>query len=110
MNNINELTKSLLDFREARDWEQFHNPKDLAVAISVESGELLEQFLWKQPNEANREKVKEEIADIMAYSLLLAHHYGFDVAEIIKEKIAKNELKYPVDKAKGNAKKYNEFD
>ena len=110
MSELNTLTQSLLAFRNARDWEQFHNPKDLAVAISVEAGELLEQFLWKQPNEANREKVKEEIADIMAYALLLAHHYGFDAAEIIKEKIAKNELKYPVDKAKGNARKYNEFD
>ena len=110
MSELNTLTQSLLAFRDARDWEQFHNPKDLAVAISVESGELLEQFLWKQPNEANREKVKEEIADIMAYSLLLAHHYSFDATEIIREKIAKNELKYPVDKSKGNAKKYNEFD
>jgi NTP pyrophosphatase (non-canonical NTP hydrolase) len=82
----------------------------MAVAISVESGELLELFLWKQPKEANREKVKEEIADIIAYSLLLANHYGFDVGEIIKEKIEKNELKYLVDKSKGNAKKYNEFD
>ena len=110
MSELNILTQSLIAFRNARDWEQFHNPKDLAVAISVEAGELLEQFLWKQPAEANREKVKEEIADILAYTLLLSHHYGFDAAEILKEKIAKNELKYPIDKAKGNARKYNEFD
>ncbi len=109
MGEIDRLTEALIAFREARDWKQFHNPKDLAVAVSVESGELLEQFLWKQPEEVNVEKVKEEIADVLAYILLLTNHYGFDLSEILLAKIASNELKYPVDKAKGSAKKYDEL-
>jgi len=98
-----------LQFRNERDWEQFHNPKDLALAINVEAGELLELFLWKNAEEANREKVKEELADILAYSFLLAEKYGFDIKEILMEKIKINGEKYPVDKSKGSAKKYNEL-
>lgn len=109
MNDIHVITNALIEFRNERDWEQFHNPKDLALAISVEAGELLEQFLWKKPEEASLEKVKEELADIFAFSFLLADKYGFDVKEIVLEKVAKNALKYPVDKAKGTAKKYNEL-
>ena len=109
MHTIEELTTALKKFRDDRDWAQFHNPKDLAVAISVEAGELLEIFLWKNAEEANKEKVKEELADILAFSLLLADKYGFDVKEIVLDKIKANGDKYPVDKAKGNAKKYNEL-
>jgi len=109
MNDISQLTQALLQFRNEREWEQFHNPKDLALAISVEAGELLELFLWKNPEDANKEKVKEELADILAFSFLLAEKYGFDVKEIVLEKIAKNAEKYPIEKAKGTAKKYNEF-
>ncbi|MEO6541208.1 MAG: nucleotide pyrophosphohydrolase [Ferruginibacter sp.] len=109
MSDINDLISALVKFRDERDWEQFHNPKDLAVAINIEAGELLEQFLWKEPTEANPEKVKEELADILAFSLLLAYKYGFDVKEIVLEKINANAEKYPVDKAKGTAKKYNEL-
>lgn len=106
---MQEITQALLNFRNERDWEQFHNPKDLALAINVEAGELLELFLWKKAEDANREKVKEELADVFAFSFLLAEKYGFDVKEIVLEKIKKNGEKYPVEKAKGTAKKYDEL-
>lgn len=106
---MHEITQALLEFRNARDWEQFHNPKDLALAINVEAGELLELFLWKNAEEANLEKVKEELADVFAFAFLLADKYQLDVKEIVLEKIKKNGEKYPVDKAKGTAKKYNEL-
>lgn len=109
MSDINELTKALIKFRDERDWEQFHNPKDLAIAINIEASELLEQFLWKDAEEANMEKVKEELADILAFCLLLAHKYGLDVKQIVLDKIQSNAAKYPVDKAKGTAKKYTEL-
>lgn len=109
MKEIEEITKALIEFRNERDWEQFHNPKDLALAINVEAGELLELFLWKKAEEANKEKVKEELADILAYSFLLAEKYGFDIKDIVMNKIKINGEKYPVDKAKGTAKKYNEL-
>jgi NTP pyrophosphatase (non-canonical NTP hydrolase) len=109
MNDIKQITDELLAFRNERDWEQFHNPKDLALAINVEAGELLELFLWKNPDEANREKVKDELADVFAFAFLLAEKYGFDVKEIVLEKNRKNAEKYPVSKAKGTAKKYNEL-
>ena len=109
MTDIKEIINKLVEFRNEREWEQFHNPKDLAVAINVEAGELLELFLWKNAGEANIEKVKEELADIFAFTFLLADKYKFDVKEIILEKIKKNGEKYPVEKAKGTAKKYNEL-
>jgi NTP pyrophosphatase (non-canonical NTP hydrolase) len=109
MKESEEIIQALLKFRNERDWEQFHNPKDLALAINVEAGELLELFLWKNPDEANKEKVKEELADIFAYGFLLADKYRLDIKEIVLEKIKKNGEKYPVDKSKGNAKKYNEL-
>jgi NTP pyrophosphatase (non-canonical NTP hydrolase) len=109
MTELQELTQALIKFRNDRDWEQFHNPKDLAVALSVEAGELLEVFLWKQAEEANEAKIKEELADIFAFGLLLANKYGFDVKEIVMEKIVRNGEKYPIEKSKGTAKKYNEL-
>ena len=109
MKEIEEIIKELIKFRNERDWEQFHNPKDLALAINVEAGELLELFLWKDAKYANKEKVKEELADIFAFAFLLADKYGFDVKEIILEKIKMNGEKYPVEKAKGTAKKYDEL-
>lgn len=108
MSDISELTKKLIAFRDARDWKQFHNPKDIAIALSIESAELLEVFLWKSSNQASIEKIKEELADVLAYALLLANECGLDVTEIVSAKIEANNLKYPVDEAKGNAKKYNE--
>jgi NTP pyrophosphatase (non-canonical NTP hydrolase) len=109
MSETKQLIQELIKFRNERDWEQFHNPKDLAIAINVEAGELLEQFLWKDAKDADTEKVKEELADVFAYALLLAEKYNFDVSEIVMDKIKKNGEKYPVAKAKGNAKKYNEL-
>lgn len=109
MKENEEIIEALLKFRNERDWEQFHNPKDLALAINVEAGELLELFLWKNADEANTEKVKEELADIFSFAFLLADKYQFNVKDIVLEKIHKNAEKYPVEKAKGTAKKYNEL-
>lgn len=109
MNEFNELTEVLIKFRNDRDWEQFHNPKDLAIALSVETGELLELFLWKDADQADVNKIREELADVLAYSLLLADKYKLDIGEIVKEKVKKNEVKYPVEKARGSAKKYTEL-
>jgi NTP pyrophosphatase (non-canonical NTP hydrolase) len=109
MKDIEEITQELLKFRNERDWEQFHNPKDLALAINVEAGELLELFLWKNSESANTEKIKEELADVFAYAFLLAEKYNLDVKEIVLDKISKNGEKYPVEKAKGTAKKYDEL-
>ena len=106
---MNEITEALIKFRNERDWDQFHNPKDLALAINIEAAELLELFLWKNAEDANPEKVKEELADVFAFAFLLADKYGFDVKEIILDKIKKNGEKYPVEKAKGIAKKYDEL-
>lgn len=109
MSEFYQITEALLKFRNERDWAQFHNAKDLSLAISIEAGELLELFLWKQPDEVNRDKVKEELADIFAFAFLLAEKYSFDIQQVIQEKIAKNSEKYPIDKAKGSSKKYNEL-
>ncbi len=104
-----QIIDALKQFRNERDWEQFHNPKDLAIALSIEANELLELFLWKNPEDANSEKVKEELADVFAFAFLLADKYQYDVKEIVLSKIRKNAEKYPVDKSKGTAKKYDEL-
>ncbi len=109
MSDIVDIAKALAEFSKERDWEQFHNPKDLAIAISIEANELLELFLWKSPEEADKEKVKQELADILSFSFLLAKKYNLDIKQIILDKISLNSEKYPVDKAKGSAKKYNEL-
>ncbi len=106
---MEKALEELINFRNERDWDQFHNPKDLAIAISIESGELLEEFLWKKFEDANLENIKKELADIFAYSLLLAHKYNLDPEQIVLEKIRENKIKYPVDKSKGSAKKYNQL-
>lgn len=109
---LEEITKLLTDFRDARDWQQFHDSKNLALALSIEAAELNELFLWKKDEESetvDQEKLKEELADVLAYALLLADKHQLDVLEIVAEKVAKNAAKYPVDKAKGTAKKYNEL-
>lgn len=106
---MDKVMQRLRQFRDDRDWKQFHNPKDLAMALSIEASELLEAFLWKTSDAADTEKVKEELADVLAYALLISDAYGFDIQEIVLDKIERNEAKYPVDKAKGNAKKYTEL-
>lgn len=109
MNDFQTLTHELLRFRDERDWSQFHNAKDLALAISIEAGELLELFLWKDAEEANIQAIKEELADIFSFALLLSEKYKFDVKEIVLDKIQLNAAKYPIDKAKGTSKKYDEL-
>jgi len=109
MTQLQQLTELLTRFRDARDWKQFHNPKDLALAISIESSELLEAFLWKSAESVPVEKVKEEIADVFAYLVMLADHYNLDLEQVVREKVQQNEVKYPVDKAKGKSNKYNEL-
>ncbi len=112
MNDIQLLIDELNKFRDARQWEQFHNSKDLALAISIEAAELNELFLWKTTEESESvdlNKLKEELADVIAFSLLLAGKHGFDVREIVLDKIKKNGEKYPVEKSKGTAAKYTEL-
>lgn len=109
MSDIEHIQDELRRFNQERDWDQFHNGKDLAVGLSVEAAELLEAFLWKKPEDANREKIREELADVLNYAFQMADKYGLDIKEIMLDKIHKNAEKYPVEKAKGSAKKYNEL-
>ena len=110
MRPFQEIINEIVKFRDDRNWEQFHNSKDLALAISIEASELNELFLWKgSEEEVPIDKLKEELADIFTYSLLLIHKHNLDISEIISEKLRVNALKYPIDKAKGTAKKYNEL-
>lgn len=109
MDSIDIITSEILKFRNERDWEQFHNSKDLALAISIEASELNELFLWKNAKEVNVEKLKEELADIFTFAFLLAHKHQLSIKDIILEKLRANSIKYPVDKAKGTAKKYDEL-
>ena len=107
--DIELIMKEIVRFTEDRDWDQFHNGKDLALALSIEASELNEAFLWKKPEEVNIEKVKEELADIMNYAFLIAHKYDMDIKEIILNKLKRNGEKSQVKKAKGSAKKYKEL-
>ncbi len=112
MADIQEITNELVKFRNERDWAQFHDTKNLAVALSIEAAELNEIFLWKDVKESDlvdKEKIKEELADVFAYAFLLAEKQGLDVKQIVLDKIKRNGEKYPVDKAKGSAKKYDEL-
>jgi NTP pyrophosphatase (non-canonical NTP hydrolase) len=97
---MQEIINKLQQFRDERNWQQFHNPKDLAAALSIEASELLEVFLWKQSEQADIDRVKEELADVFAYAFLLADVYDLDVKEIVMNKIKKNAQKYPVEKFK----------
>lgn len=115
--DINSLLKCILEFRDERDWQQFHKPNHLAAGISIEAAELLEHFLWKNPEQvsalkldaAKRSAIGEEIADVLIYGLLLAHEMELDPAAIIRDKLVKNAAKYPVQKARSSARKYNEL-
>ncbi|MBQ3439759.1 MAG: nucleotide pyrophosphohydrolase [Bacteroidales bacterium] len=108
-NEIKALMNDIDEFTRERDWDQFHDPKDLALALSIEASELLEAYLWKTSKEASIDKVKEELADVFNYAFLIASKYGFDVEEIVRDKMAKNAEKYPIEKSKGVATKYNEL-
>lgn len=112
MSDLKEVIEELIKFRNDRDWEQFHDSKNLATAISIEAAELNELFLWKNIEDSekvDKEKIKEELADILAFSFLLAEKHNLDVKDIVLNKIKRNGEKYPVEKAKGTAKKYNEL-
>ena len=109
MSDLEELRKAIVRFTQERDWDQFHNGKDLALALSIEAAELNEAFLWKDASKVNVEKVKEELADIFNYAILIADKYNLDVKQIALDKHKKNAEKYPVEKAYGSAKKYNEL-
>lgn len=107
-----ETIEQVLKFRDDRNWKQFHNPKDLAISISLEAAELLEVFQWSASDvECNSkiDKIKEELADVLNYCILMADTCGLDIDEIVQEKIKRNNVKYPVDKAKDSAKKYDEL-
>jgi NTP pyrophosphatase (non-canonical NTP hydrolase) len=110
MDDISTIIAALVDFRNARNWEQFHNPKDLPLALSIEAAELNELFLWKkyhQLDSVDIDRVKEELADVFAYAFMLAEKYDFDVKEIVLKKIEKNGQKYPVEKSRNVAEKYD---
>ena len=109
MTDIEQIQEALRRFNRERDWEQFHNGKDLAIGLSIEAAELLEAFLWKKPEDAKPEKISEELADVLNYAFQIADKYGLDIKEIMLEKIRKNAEKYPAEKARGTAKKYNEL-
>lgn len=112
---INELQLSLRQFAEARDWGQFHSPKNLAISLSLEAAEVLEHFQWiteeqsRQLDVDKRQAVANEIADVLLYLLQLSDKLGIDPLQAAKDKLGINAAKYPVDKAKGNSRKYTEF-
>jgi NTP pyrophosphatase (non-canonical NTP hydrolase) len=111
-----DLLTSLLEFRKQRNWEQFHKPKDLAISLSVEAGELLELFQWKTDEEVSilihseyRKRIEDEVADLAILLSYLCHDLGVDLNSAVRSKLKKNEIKYPVHKAYGNSKKYDEY-
>jgi NTP pyrophosphatase (non-canonical NTP hydrolase) len=110
MNDIESILHQILAFRDKRDWKQFHNSKDLAISLSVESSELLELFLWKREDEIDKQKLKDELADVFYSAFLLADAFQLDIRSIIEDKLAKNELKYPIEKSKGSNRKYDELE
>ncbi len=115
MSNVNELQKLVTEFRDARDWKQFHNPKDMAISLVLEASEFLEHYQWKSEEEINKHMLEnksqlaDELADVMYWVLLLANDLNIDLTKQFKSKLEENAVKYPVNKAKGNHKKYTEL-
>jgi len=115
MSDIKKLTEKIKKFRDARDWKQFHNPKDLALSLVLESAEVLEHFQWKSKEEINKyivenkNEIGEELADVFYWVLLMSHDLDIDIIKASEEKLKKNEEKYPVEKAKGKHTKYNKL-
>ena len=115
MDKIRILTEKIITFRNARDWKQFHNPKDVSLSLVLEATEVLEHFQWKNGSEIDnhiKEKssdIAEELADVLYWLLLLSHDLNIDLLESLDKKIDKNSKKYPIEKAKGNSKKYTEL-
>ena len=113
--SLAELSKLVLDFRHERDWKQFHNPKDQALSLVLEAGELLELMQWRNGRELakflseNKPRVEEELADVLGWVLLMAHDLKIDLGDAFARKVELNKRKYPVEKARGSAKKYTEL-
>jgi len=106
---LEEIIEEIKRFINERDWQQFHDGKNLAISLSIEASELLETFLWKKDTEADLNKVKQELADVLYNAFLLSDLYGFNIKQIISDKLKVNEVKYPIDKSKGTNKKYDEL-
>jgi NTP pyrophosphatase (non-canonical NTP hydrolase) len=115
MSDIKELTDRILKFNDARDWKQFHNPKDLALSLVLEAAEVMEHFQWKNSEEMieylkiHKNDVGEELADVLYWVLLMSHDLNIDIKEALQKKMMKNEAKYPVEKAKGKSDKYTSY-
>ena len=115
MSDLQVLAKQVVAFRDERDWKQFHNPKDVALSLMLESAELLEHFQWKNGEAVQetamhrRVELADELADVLYYTLLMAHDLNIDLATALTEKLTKNAEKYPTEKAKGSNKKYTEL-
>ena len=115
MPKINDLLKRIIAFRDARDWKQFHNPKDVALSLVLEAGEVMEHFQWKSKEEieeyvrTHKDEIGEELADVLYWVLLMSHYLDINVLDALDKKIKKNEDKYPVEKAKGKHTKYNKL-
>ncbi|RFB12750.1 nucleotide pyrophosphohydrolase [Bacillus sp. HNG] len=109
---FDQLIEEIVDFRDERDWQKFHNPKDLAISLSLEASELLENFQWKKSEEAEEDKMDniiDELADVVIYALLMSSELEINLEQAIKEKIRKNRQKYPVEKSFGSSKKYTDL-
>ena len=115
MSDLKKLEKDVVDFRDARDWKQFHNPKDIALSLMLEAAEVLEHFQWKNSSELdeyledNVSKIGDELADVLSYALLLSHELGIDLEEAFNRKLQESDNKYPVEKSKGKHAKYTEL-
>ena len=115
MKNIDEFIKKIIEFRDARDWKQFHNPKDVALSLVLEANEVMEHFQWKNNEEIevyvkdNKDKIGEELADVLYWILLMSSDLKIDILDALEKKMLKNEDKYPVGKAKGKHTKYNKL-
>jgi NTP pyrophosphatase (non-canonical NTP hydrolase) len=115
MNKVNEIIKKIISFRDARDWKQFHNPKDVSLSLVLEAGEVMEHFQWKDKKEIeeyikkNKNDIGEELADVLYWILLMGHDLDIDVFDALDKKIKKDEEKYPVEKAKGRHTKYDKL-
>jgi len=113
--DIKDLTRKILKFRDRRDWKQFHNPKDVALSLVLEAGEVMEHFQWKNEKEineyvrTNKAEIGEELADVLYWVILMSHDLKIDILGALERKIEKNEKKYPVEKAKGKHTKYTKL-
>jgi NTP pyrophosphatase (non-canonical NTP hydrolase) len=115
MNPFKKLTQKIIQFRDNRDWKQFHNPKDVALSLVLEATEVLEHFQWKNGKDLeeyvskNKEEISEEIADVLYWILLISHDLDIDIKKALERKLEINDKKYPVEKAKGKSTKYNKL-